>query len=186
MSSWYGGENFSEVLSDDEEGKNWFVTRTRSRCEKKIADDCLDSKVRYYLPMYKKEGRSHRQIVLRDMPLFSGYIFIYADYDNKILIENNRKIAALYPVSFAQTKQFLSELINVEKALQVSRCVTPTTNLLVGQKVRVVKGSLEGIEGEIIRIKNKWQLILKASMIGQAAIIEIDADTVEKQVKVLA
>lgn len=177
MSEWFGKSTVEDVLTNDLPDFNWFAVRTRSRCEKKLSVDLRMYRLRHYLPLYSKASMSGRELVTRELPLFSGYVFLYADYESRLKVEDNKVVASLLPVN--QVGQFLKELKDIEKALQLSKCVAPVDAFHVGSKVRVVKGPMEGIEGEVMRIKNKFVLILRASMIGQAISVEINASDIE-------
>lgn len=177
MSEWFGKSSVEEVLTNDLPDFNWFAIRTRSRCEKKLSIDLRLDRVRYYLPLYSKASLSGRVMVTRELPLFSGYVFLYADYDTRLHVEDNKSVASFLAVN--QVNLFLKELKDIEKALQVSTLVSPIDAFKIGTKVRVIKGPMEGVEGEIQRFKNKFILILRASMIGQAISMEINATDTE-------
>lgn len=177
MSDWFGKTTVEEVLLNDLPGFSWFAVRTRSRCEKKLSIDLRTDRIRHYLPLYSKASMSGRMTVTRELPLFSGYVFAYTDYETKFKIEDNKSVATLINVS--QVDLFLKELIAIERALQTSQVVSPVDYLQIGEKVRVIKGPLEGFVGEIVRFKNKFTLILRASAIGAAVSMEINATDTE-------
>ena len=177
MSDWFGGLTVEEVLKNDFDGFDWFAVRTRSRSEKKLSLDLRNQKIRYYLPLYSKASLSGRAMVTRELPLFSGYVFIYVDYESKMVVEDNKSAASFLKVN--QVNSFLKELNDIERLLISSKCVAPVDYFRIGQKVRVVKGPMEGIEGEIQRFKNKFILVLKATAIGLAVSMEINATDTE-------
>jgi hypothetical protein len=45
--------------------------------------------------------------------------------------------------------------------------------------VRVVRGSLEGVEGILIRKKNQFRLVLSVDMLAKSVAVEIDASDIE-------
>ncbi len=177
MSEWFGKNSVAEVLVDDLPDFNWYAVRTRSRCEKKLSTDLKFDRVRFYLPIYSKVSLSGRVQVNREIPLFSGYIFTYVDYETKFKVIDNKFVASILDVS--QIDIFLSELNNIERALQCAQTIAPIDYHQIGEKVRVIKGPFEGLEGEIIRFKNKFSLILRASLIGHAVTVEINATDTE-------
>jgi len=177
MSEWFGKSTASEVLCDDLPNFNWYAVHTKSRCEKKLCTDLKQSRIRFYLPIYSKVSLSGRVQVNREIPLFSGYIFTYVDYETRFKVADNKFVANLIDVN--QVNLFLTELNNIERALQCSHAIAPVDYHQVGEKVRIIKGPFEGQEGEIIRFKNKFTLILRASLIGQAVTVEINATDTE-------
>ena len=61
--------------------------------------------------------------------------------------------------------------------------VEPHPFLRCGERVRVVRGSLEGVEGILTRKKNLYRLVLSVDMLAQAVSVEIDALDVEPVVR---
>ena len=57
--------------------------------------------------------------------------------------------------------------------------VEPHPFLRCGERVRVTRGSLSGIEGILIRKKNVFRLVLSVQMLAQSVAVEIDAADVE-------
>ena len=53
--------------------------------------------------------------------------------------------------------------------------VEPHPFLRCGERVRVVRGSLEGVEGVLTRKKNLYRLVLSVEMLAQSVAVEIDA-----------
>jgi hypothetical protein len=49
--------------------------------------------------------------------------------------------------------------------------------------VRVIRGSLEGVEGILIRKKNQFRLVLSVDMLEKSVAVEIDAFDVESIVE---
>jgi hypothetical protein len=57
--------------------------------------------------------------------------------------------------------------------------VEPHPFLKCGERVRVIRGSLEGVEGILVRKKNLYRLVLSVDMMAQSVAVEIDASDVE-------
>jgi len=55
----------------------------------------------------------------------------------------------------------------------------PQPYLKCGERVRVIRGALEGLEGILVRKKNVFRLVLSVEMMAQSAAVEIDASDVE-------
>jgi hypothetical protein len=53
------------------------------------------------------------------------------------------------------------------------------TNLVVGEKVRIKRGSMQGVEGTLIRKKASLRFVLSLELINQHAAVEVAADELE-------
>jgi transcription antitermination factor NusG len=51
--------------------------------------------------------------------------------------------------------------------------------LVVGTKVRIKVGALEGMEGVLLRNKNNLRVVLTVALINQSVAVEVDVDDVE-------
>ena len=56
----------------------------------------------------------------------------------------------------------------------------PCPYLSAGDRVRIVRGPLRGLEGILIEKKNKYTFVLSVDLIQQSVACEIDAADVEK------
>jgi hypothetical protein len=59
--------------------------------------------------------------------------------------------------------------------------VEPHPFLRCGEKVRVTRGSLEGVVGVLVRKKSLFRLVLSVEMLAQSVSVEIDASDVEPE-----
>jgi len=57
--------------------------------------------------------------------------------------------------------------------------IEPHPFLRCGEKVRVTRGSLEGVVGILLRKKSLYRLVLSVEMLAQSVAVEIDAADVE-------
>ena len=57
--------------------------------------------------------------------------------------------------------------------------IEPHPFLKCGERVRIKRGTLEGLEGILVRKKNLCRLILSVEMLAQSIAVEIDASSVE-------
>lgn len=67
------------------------------------------------------------------------------------------------------------EIEAVRRAVEGTLSVEPHPFLRCGERVRVVRGSLEGVEGVLTRKKNLYRLVLSVEMLAQSVSVEIDA-----------
>jgi transcription antitermination factor NusG len=51
----------------------------------------------------------------------------------------------------------------------------PWPYLKIGEKVRINGGSLSGIEGILVRVKNSWRLVISVTLLERSVAVEIDA-----------
>ena len=72
-----------------------------------------------------------------------------------------------------------AEIQAIRRAVEGPFRVEPHPFLKCGERVRVTRGSLEGVEGILVRKKNLYRLVLSVDMMAQSVATEIDAADVE-------
>jgi transcription antitermination factor NusG len=71
------------------------------------------------------------------------------------------------------------EIDAIRRAVQGSWRVEPHPFLKIGERVRVTRGSLEGVQGILVRKKNIYRLVLSVEMLAQSVGVEVSASDVE-------
>ncbi len=167
-----------DLFQDDVQAYDWWVIHAKSRCEKKIADECNRRQIRCYLPLYKKYTRNSQRTVCFDVPLFSGYLFMYTDGGGRLDILRTNYSANIFVVE--NSEEFLNQIRTVHTALSSQMHVEPFDEFQEGTMVRVTRGPLAGAEGPIIQKKTTCKLILKVDFIQKNVAVEVDIGDVEK------
>jgi hypothetical protein len=72
-----------------------------------------------------------------------------------------------------------SEIESIRRVVSGPFRAEPHPFLKCGERVRVIRGALEGVEGILTRKKNLLRLVLSVSMVAQAVAVEVNASDVE-------
>ena len=105
-----------EVSIADFEG-NWWVAHTKSRNEKALAWQLVNSHVPYFLPMHWKVSKSRGRTIRSLLPLFPGYLFFCGGEDQRLDVLKTNRAAGLIPVE--DQKQLVRELLPIETMLKL-------------------------------------------------------------------
>jgi transcription antitermination factor NusG len=71
------------------------------------------------------------------------------------------------------------EMDGIRRAVSGPMRVEPHPFLRCGERVRVTRGTLEGVYGVLTRKKSLYRLVLSVEMLAQSVAVEIDASDVE-------
>ena len=167
-----------EVNSLAELSGTWWVAHTRPRFEKVFAWDMISRGIGYFLPMWEKiifsGGRKRRVMV----PLFTSYVFFCGnEKDRYTALTTNRLCQTIEVVD---QDGLIQELSRIEKALLSKAIIDHYPRLPVGGRCRIISGPMIGTEGVVIERKDaKARMVLEVTILGQGAVVEIDADLLE-------
>ena len=167
----------ANILASTHENKIWRVAHTKSRREKALAHYLARAGVGYYLPMFSRKQSGGKRVRYSMLPVFNGYLFFYADDAERHKALRSNHIARVINVS--NEIQFVAELSQIEKALSGPTKIYPYDFVRKGQRVRVVRGALKGVEGLISRKEGSYRLVLSVESIMQSISVSIEADQVE-------
>jgi transcription termination/antitermination protein NusG len=160
----------------------WYAVYTRSRHEKQVGAFLQRQEIETYVPLRCAwSSRQDRKTTIQ-VPALPGYVFVrctlYAETRALIkrasgvlrMVENAGRPAAIPAGQIESLRTALEHTFNAEGH--------PYLN--VGDRVRVVRGPLLGVEGYLVRVaESRHRLVLVVDYVNQALSIEIDAASVE-------
>ena len=155
----------------------WWVAHTKPRQEKALAWDFFRSDRLYFAPMYKARRRSKGRTWKSVLPLFPGYVFLCGSENDRLFALQTNRIANIIEVP--DQAKLVEELAAIQKLLDSDLAISSCSSLQKGAICRIRTGPLGGLEGRIEYHKNKARLVVNVSILGQAAMVEIDADLLE-------
>jgi transcription antitermination factor NusG len=159
--------------------RNWFAVYTTSRHEKRVARNLGQRQIEHFLPIYRtqhtwKDGTR----VMLDLPLFPGYVFVRIDLHDRVGVLEVPGVVSM--IGTAKQPAPLPELeVEALRAGLDPTKAEPHPLLTVGQRVRITRGALAGVEGIVVRKKSGLQVVLTLSLLMQSIAIEVSGDDVE-------
>jgi transcription antitermination factor NusG len=174
-------ENARPLVLNHVEGNDarWFAVYTNSRHEKCVAKHFDERQIESFLPLYQKlhHWRKRNRVRL-DLPLFPNYVFVHIAPQQRISV-----LAVPGVLGMVGRGQIASALPDAEiESLRIGlqlRKFEPHPYLVAGERVRIKAGSMEGMEGILLRKKNELRVVLTLDLIKRSVAVEVDALDVE-------
>jgi transcriptional antiterminator RfaH len=155
----------------------WWVIHTKPRQEKALARDLFRGGQQYFAPMYQATRRSKGRAWKTTLPLFPGYLFLCGTLEDRLIaLKTNRIVRVLEVPNQARLAE---ELSAIDQLLLSGLAVSSRRSLNKGTLCRICSGPLAELQGRIERAKGKARFIVNVSILGQGAMVEIDADLLE-------
>ncbi|MGE0642662.1 MAG: transcription termination/antitermination protein NusG [Nitrospira sp.] len=155
----------------------WYALHTHCHQEKQVRNRLLAAGIEPFLP----ESRQYRQWsdrkVWTSLPLFRGYCFARFGLDRSLAIRKTPGVARIVGVMKPEPIR-PEEITALQQIASADRPIEPCDYLVEGISVEVVRGPLAGLRGEFVRRTKQHGLVIRASLIQQAALIHIEADEV--------
>jgi len=151
----------------------WYVLHTRARNEKAVAGDLGRLGIQHFLPLVCQGRIYHGKRRHVEIPLFPGYVFLCGGPADRETALRTHRIAQVLEVG-DQTRLF-DDLKQIHRIVTSDEAVDLYPRLRRGTRCRVVRGTLGGLEGVVIRRRGPWRVYVGVDFLGQSAELEIDA-----------
>jgi transcription antitermination factor NusG len=158
----------------------WYALSLRSRYEKKAYQALFDEGVDAYLPLVEEMHIwSDRKKKVFE-PLFRGYLFVRTDLRNRTKILKTDGVVRFVGAGNRPSPIPERQIDWVRIAARNPSKVSRESYLSTGQRVKVINGPFQGIEGMIMKVKGSTRLVLSLDCIAQSISVEIAPEMATK------
>jgi transcription antitermination factor NusG len=157
----------------------WWALYTRHQHEKAVAEMLLCKGLEVFLPLHESMRRWKDRQKLLSLPLFPGYVFVQGNLSRRLQVLTTPGVHMILSRGEQIAVVPDDEILAIRRAVEGSYRIEPHPFLKCGERVRVTRGSLEGVEGILVRKKNLYRLVLSVDMLARSVGVEVDASDVE-------
>jgi transcription antitermination factor NusG len=158
----------------------WYGVRTKAKHESVAAGALKGKGYEQYLPLYRSRRRWSDRVVDSVVPQFPGYVFCRFDATRRLPILTTPGVISIVGFGKGPTPIAESEIEAIQTVLRSGLAVEPCPFLHEGQHIRVNKGSLEGLEGLLLKKKSEWRMVVAITMLQRSVSVEIDREWVSQ------
>jgi len=152
----------------------WWAVYTKHQHEKRVAEMASAKGAEVFLPLYDSDRRRRYRTVRLALPLFPSYVFVREQPEIRVPVLSTPGVHMI--VTCGSTFGIIPdrEIQNLRLALAADRDIEPHSFLQIGERVRIIRGALEGLEGFLVRHKSLCRVVISVRMLAQAAAVEVD------------
>ena len=162
----------------------WYAVWTRSHCEQLVRDQLAAMSFRPFLPTLETWSRRNGSRHRIHLPMFPGYLFVHHALDKYSYVDilKARGVVGLLGGNWSQLWPIPDEEIEaVSRAADSGLPVVVHPYLSNGNRVRIVGGPLQGLEGFFVRSKpNLGLVVLCVHLLKRSVAVEVDCTLVER------
>jgi transcription antitermination factor NusG len=157
----------------------WYAAYTNPRHEKRVGQQMEGHRIDCFVPLYKSVRRWKDRRKQLELPLFPGYVFVHMALKDRLevlrlpgvvqLVSFNGKPAALPDIEIDALRERLIRNVHAE----------PHPYLKIGKRVRVHSGPIAGLEGVLVRRKDKFRVVISIHMIQRSIAVEVDESEIK-------
>ena len=167
------------VTTDDTSGRNWYAVFTVPQNEKSVVRNLGLREVESFLPTYESvrvwKNRQRMKLVL---PLFPSYLFVHTNSRERVKVLQSPGVLHIVGNSRESVPLPDIEIESLRSGVSGHR-IEPYHELVIGEKVRVKSGVMQGVCGTLVRKDGGARFILTLELINQHAAVQVDPDDLE-------
>jgi transcription antitermination factor NusG len=167
-----------DVSPEQQPDLQWYALCVRSRFERVVSEHLRCQGYAEYLPTYRVRRRWSDRVKQVEKALFPGYIFCKFDPMKRLPILMIPGVVSMVSFAGRATAVPEEEILAVQSVVNSGLAYEPCSFLNVGQRVRIDRGPLCGLEGFVIETKNDWRFIISVSLLQRSVSVEIERDCV--------
>jgi transcription termination/antitermination protein NusG len=158
----------------------WYAVYTKHQHEKTACELLARKDFEVFLPLYqaKRHWKDRRKVV--SLPVFPCYLFLRTNLVRKLEILQTPGVFWLVESGGRTCEVPNSEIEAVRRITQSSVTAEPHPYLKCGDHVRVRQGALAGIEGVLIRVRNRYRVVVSVNLLQKGIAVEVDFSMVER------
>lgn len=157
----------------------WYAAYTRPQHELSVADQASAKGIETMVPLASVQRKWKQRRVRLLRPIFPSYVFVHMPLADRLHVLTIPSVVSL--VSFNGKPAVISQ----EEIDAVRTCVANGMGLEAhcyleaGRRVRIKRGSLQGIEGVVVEQNSEYKLVVSIQVLQVALAVNVNLDDVE-------
>ena len=174
-----GQESLPATINGPSCSRHWYAVFIVPQNEKSVVKHLGVREIESFCPTYETfRVWKNRQRMKLSLPLFPGYLFVHIHPR-----ERNKVLQSPGVLQIVGKKREYLPLPDSEiEFLRSGVChqkIEPYRELVIGDKVRIKRGVMQGVQGTLVRRGSNMRFVLTLELINQHAAIQVDAEDLE-------
>jgi transcription antitermination factor NusG len=157
----------------------WYALQVRSRFESVVATRLREKGYEVFCPTYKVRRKWSDRAKTIEAALFTGYLFCQFDVHKRLPILITPGVVAVVGVGRIPAAVDEAEIEAIHKLVHSGAVYNPHPYLSIGDRVRILHGSLFGLTGIIVQSKKNLRVVLSVNLLMRSVSIEVEESWVE-------
>lgn len=152
----------------------WYALKVRNGGEALVNIALMNKSYETFLPAHLEARVYSDRIKKVPVPLFPGYLFCRLDPSRRVPVLRTNGVAYIVSVENRPAPIPEEEISAIVQVVQSGRNAKPWPYLKSGDRVRVVLGSMAGVEGILVSEKGADRLLVSVDILQRSVSVDID------------
>lgn len=154
---------------------SWYAVYTYPRQEKVVTRNLEQRNTEYFLPLYRSVRRWKDRNKELELVLFPGYVFVHVRREDRLRVLQTPGVVRIVTFNNQPATLPNAEIEALRHGLEEGIYAEPHPYLKVGRKARVLRGPLAGLEGILLRKKDRLRFVISLDVLMRSVAVELDA-----------
>lgn len=152
----------------------WFAIQVRARHEFTVSQLLQARGYDPFVPFVQRRKQWSDRIKVSDAALFPGYLFCRLNIQNRLPVMSTPGILQIVGYSRVPTPVDESEINSIQTMVASGLPSRPWPFLETGDRVRIERGPLRGLEGLVLEFRGALRLVLSVTLLQRSVAVEIE------------
>jgi transcription antitermination factor NusG len=167
------------VFCSDHGETRWYATYTIARHEKCVAQQMQERRIDCFLPLYRSIHRWKDRRKQVELALFPSYVFVHIALKDRLQVLQLPSVVRIIGFNGTPVPLLDSEIMALRAGLVRNPSLQPHPYLTVGRHARIRSGPMAGLEGVVLREREKFRIVLSIELIKRSVVVEVDLADIE-------
>jgi transcription antitermination factor NusG len=169
------------MLNCAPEESSWYAVQTMARHEKRVAAQFEEKHVCTFLPLLGQIHRWSDRRVKVEVPMFSCYAFVrmVQTVEERLKVLRTPGVLGFVGSQRQGTPIPDEQIETLRTAISENIPCFPHEFICVGRRVRIRSGSLDGVEGILVRQSGDESLVLSVELLHRSVAIQAEGYEIE-------
>jgi len=157
---------------------DWVALVVRPRAERSVQKGLANMGLETFVAWHGVRRRWADRIKILEQNLIPGYVFCQSTFAGRMAVMHQAGVERV--VSFNRAPALIpdDEIAALKRAVCSDLPLGPWPYLKAGQRVRIERGVLTGMEGTLARESTGWRVVVTVSALQRSIAVEIDRDKI--------
>ena len=157
----------------------WYAVQVRSNFEQLVSGALASKGFESYVPVYRKRAARSRTTKPTELALFPGYVFSRIDLEHRLPVLITPGVVSVVGFGNHFVSIPESQIEAVRAVVESGLPSIPCPFIREGQRVRIHIGSMTGVEGILLQVKNEFRIVVSIELLQRSVAVEIDRACVQ-------
>jgi transcription antitermination factor NusG len=165
-------------MDDKLERKDWYALVIKHQHERAVVSGLEAFGFEALLPLYKTLRQWSDRTKALEAPLFAGYVFARFPYDDRVRILRIPAVRNIVGFGGAPAPIAARDVAAIRAAVESKLPLSPWPFLKEGDRVRVERGPLKGVEGTLLQQRDCLRFVIGFEMLQRSVAVEVSPEMI--------